>query len=70
MVVLAVIERARAEVGGRPAKDRAYRASLVSHREGDGWIRMARGLGISPPSQAQRLGLNATEVRFRAMTAW
>ena len=37
MVVLAVIERARVEVGGLPAQDWALRVTLVYRRERDGW---------------------------------
>jgi ketosteroid isomerase-like protein len=37
MVVLAVIERARVEVGGLPAQDWPLRVTLVYRREGDEW---------------------------------
>ncbi|TCS09228.1 DUF4440 domain-containing protein [Rhizobium sp. BK418] len=37
MVVLAVIERARVEVGGLPAQDWALRVTLVYRREGEEW---------------------------------
>lgn len=37
MVVLAVIERARVEVGGLPAQDWALRVTLVYRRDGDQW---------------------------------
>ena len=37
MVVLAVIERARVEVGGLPAQDWALRVTLVYRRDGTEW---------------------------------
>jgi ketosteroid isomerase-like protein len=37
MVVLAVVERARVEVGGLPAQDWALRVTLVYRRDRDGW---------------------------------
>ena len=37
MVVLAVIERARVEVGGLPAQDWALRVTLVYRRDGAEW---------------------------------
>ena len=37
MVVLAIIERARVEVGGLPAQDWPLRVTLVYRREGDEW---------------------------------
>lgn len=37
MVVLAVIERARVEVGGLPAQDWSLRVTLVYRREGTEW---------------------------------
>ena len=37
MIVLAVIERARVEVGGLPAQDWALRVTLVYRREGAEW---------------------------------
>lgn len=38
MVVLAVIERARVEVGGLPAQDWPLRVTLVYRREGSEWL--------------------------------
>lgn len=38
MVVLAVIERARVEVGGLPAQDWSLRVTLVYRREGTEWL--------------------------------
>lgn len=37
MVVLAIIERARVEVGGLPAQDWPLRVTLVYRRDGDEW---------------------------------
>ena len=37
MVVLALIERPRVEVGGLPAQEWALRVTLVYRREGDAW---------------------------------
>jgi ketosteroid isomerase-like protein len=37
MVVLALIERSRVEVGGLPSQDWALRVTLVYRREGDDW---------------------------------
>ncbi len=37
MIVLAVIERQRAEVGGLPDQDWSLRVTLVFRRNGDGW---------------------------------
>ncbi|MFZ5783819.1 MAG: YybH family protein [Pseudomonadota bacterium] len=37
MVVLAIIERGRGEVGGLPAQDWPLRVTLVYRREGDEW---------------------------------
>jgi ketosteroid isomerase-like protein len=42
MVVLAVIERARVEVGGLPSQDWALRVTLVYRREGDDWTLVHR----------------------------
>ena len=38
MVVLAIIERARVEVGGLPAQDWPLRVTLVYRREGTEWL--------------------------------
>lgn len=38
MVVLAVVERARVEVGGLPAQDWSLRVSLVYRRDGAEWL--------------------------------
>jgi ketosteroid isomerase-like protein len=37
MIVLALIEQARVEVGGLPSQDWALRVTLVYRREGSGW---------------------------------
>ncbi|HVL20884.1 MAG TPA: hypothetical protein VM422_07895 [Amaricoccus sp.] len=57
MAVLAVIERARVEVGGLPAQDWALRVTLVYRREADGWRRLHRRAdplanGITPAAAA------------------
>ena len=51
LVVLAVIERSRVEVGGLPLQDWALRVTLVYRREGDEWRlahRHADPLGARP----------------------
>jgi ketosteroid isomerase-like protein len=56
-VVLALIERQRAEVGGLPPQDWPLRATLVYRREGSSW-KLAHHhadplvSGISPPQAA------------------
>jgi ketosteroid isomerase-like protein len=42
MVVLALIERARVEVGDLPMQDWALRVTLVYRREGDAWLLVHR----------------------------
>ena len=37
MVVLAIVERARVEVGGLPAQDWSLRVTLVYRRDGGDW---------------------------------
>ncbi|HTU61699.1 MAG TPA: hypothetical protein VMF89_24755, partial [Polyangiales bacterium] len=37
MVVLAIIERSRVEVGGLPSQDWALRVTLVYRRDGSDW---------------------------------
>ena len=42
MVVLALIERSRVEVGGLPSQQWALRVTLVYRREGDSWLLVHR----------------------------
>ncbi|WP_068875326.1 MULTISPECIES: DUF4440 domain-containing protein [unclassified Phenylobacterium] len=64
MATLAVIERARVEVGGLPAQDWALRVTLVYRRTAEGWALihrhadpLAHGIGLR---QAAALGRGAT----------
>jgi ketosteroid isomerase-like protein len=61
MVVLAVIERARGEVGGLPAQDWPLRVTLVYRREGGEWRLahrhadpLARGIGLGQAAALAR----------------